>query len=133
MSHVFTIYVRALGELLKVYISLFVETNLKVPPLVHFTWFYKNSEALKPVEMKFYQMVSFIAAYKKIKPHRILGKLTRSLPFPAKFEKVFRDLHQPLPYPYFQNACVGFNSSAYESLLYKLINEFYIILICDMA
>ena len=62
------------------HISLFVETNLKVPPLVHFTWFYKNNEAFKPVEMKFYQMVSFIAAYKKIKPYKILGKSLWSLP-----------------------------------------------------
>ena len=52
--------------------AFIVGANLKVPPLVHFTWFYTNKDDLKPEEMKFYQMVSLIAAYKKIKPHKIL-------------------------------------------------------------
>ena len=54
--------------------SFIVGANLKVPPLVHFTWFYTTKDDLKPEEMKFYQMVSLIAAYKKIKPHKIVCK-----------------------------------------------------------
>ena len=52
----------------------FTDENLKVPPIVHFTWFYKNVETATAQEMQFYQLISLLAAYKKIKPHKILSK-----------------------------------------------------------
>ena len=43
----------------------FPDENLKVPPIVHFTWFYKNVKTATPQESKFYQLISLLAAYKK--------------------------------------------------------------------
>ena len=59
---------------IKLYFPLTVE-NLKVPLFVHFTWFYNGSEEAdtsNAVEMKFYQLLSLLSTYKKIKPYKIL-------------------------------------------------------------
>ena len=52
-----------------------VDASLKVPPIVHFTWFYKNNQTKIPYEMKFYQMICMLAAFKKIKPYKILCEI----------------------------------------------------------
>lgn len=45
-----------------------------MPPIVHFTWFYKAGGSEKVTEMKFFQMMCILAAYKKLKPHKILSE-----------------------------------------------------------
>ena len=51
------------------------DDSLKVSPIVHFTWFYKNNQTKVAQEMKFYHMICMLAAYKKIKPYKILCEI----------------------------------------------------------
>ena len=67
-------YFTELGSIFSLWSCSFPDENLKVPHIVHFTWFYKNVKDATAREMKFYQLISLLAAYKKIRPQKIFSK-----------------------------------------------------------